>query len=326
MVRRRALLMMGALATAGGLVGLIATRDAPPKPAVFKPAVPTRTRPPGTRAPDARGAAAMPPWNIVTTVVVYTDPSRGTPARGEVQPQPVRNFETVIRWPVTPAGDLIPGRHPVVVFAHGYAVQTSTYAALLDDMAAAGMIVAAPELPGESAALLGSPNEADLVNEPCDFEFVAASLLAAPPPALVGRISHAPVVFAGHSDGATAAVAAGYQRHSCAGPSAAGVVALSGREVPIDRSASGPRPPLLAVTGTSDEINPAARTEQLWLDVPASATLLTVEGGTHLGTFTTDVDRAAVDGVIASWIRANTVDARAGASIVGTGRLRISTR
>ena len=174
MVRRRALLMMGALATAGGLVGLIATRDAPHKPAVFKPVVPTRIQPPGTRAPDARGAAAMPPWNIVTTVVVYTDPSRGTPARGAVQPQPVRNFETVIRWPVTPAGDLIPGRLPVVVFAHGYAVQTSTYAALLDDMAAAGMIVAAPELPGESAALLGSPNEADLVNEPCDFEFVAA--------------------------------------------------------------------------------------------------------------------------------------------------------
>ena len=83
---------------------------------------------------------------------------------------------------------------------------------------------------------------------------------------------------------------------------------------------------MLAATGTRDEINPEAQTEQLWLHVPAPATLLTVAGGTHLGTFTTDADRASVDAVIASWIRANAVDARAGDGIVVTGRLRISTR
>jgi predicted dienelactone hydrolase len=72
------------------------------------------------------------------------------------------------------------------------------------------VIVAAPELPGESAALVGSPSESDLANEPCDLEFVADSVEHEPPAGLAGAVARAPLVFAGHSDGATAAAAAGY--------------------------------------------------------------------------------------------------------------------
>ncbi len=221
---------------------------------------------------------------------------------------------------------LAPGRHPLVVFAHGYAVQTSTYSGLLDDLAAAGIIVAAPELPGESTALSGAPNENDLVNEPCDLEFVAGSLEQAPPVGLAGTLAHAPLVFAGHSDGATAAASAGYSTKSCTGPKPVAIVALSPDDIALDGGALGSSPALLAATGTHDEINPVAHTESLWLHVPRPAWLLTVQGGSHLGTFTTDPDRTRVDTIIAAFVIAHTVDPGAATNMVASGRLHLYTR
>ncbi|HEY5077059.1 MAG TPA: hypothetical protein VIJ48_06120, partial [Acidimicrobiia bacterium] len=233
---------------------------------------------------------------------------------------------TIIRWPVTRAGAPAPGRLPLVVFAHGYAVETRTYSALLDELTAAGMIVAAPELPGESAALSGPPNESDLVNEPCDLEFVAASLEGEPPLALAGALAHAPLVFAGHSDGATAAAWAGYSTLDCTGPKPTAIVALSSDDIRSQRVPRGSSPALLAATGTDDKINPVANTVSLWLHVPRPAWLLTIEGGTHLGTFTTDPDRTRVDALIAAFILAHTVDLNTATRIIGSGRLHVYTR
>jgi hypothetical protein len=235
-------------------------------------------------------------------------------------------MRTIIRWPVTRRGVLAPGRHPLVVFAHGYAVETSTYSGLLDDLAASGMIVAAPELPGESAALVGPPNESDLVNEPCDLEFVADSVEHEPPAGLAGALARAPLVFAGHSDGATAAAAAGYSPNNCPGPKPVVVVALSSDDVVVKEASRGSLPTLLAATGTADEINPVSNTETLWLHVPGPAWLLTVQGGTHLGTFTSDPDRPRVDAVIAAFVLAHTVDPRAATNTFVSGRLHLYER
>jgi Chlorophyllase enzyme len=288
---------------------------------------------PGVAASTARmpasptsAAPSGPPWNVAQTTRIYTDPTRPTPARGTVPAHPGRVLRTIIRWPVTRAGAPAPGRRPLVVFAHGYAVETGTYSALLDDLAAAGMIVAAPELPGESAALSGPPNESDLVNEPCDLEFVAASLEHEPPLALAGALAHAPLVFAGHSDGATAAAWAGYSTLDCTGPKPAVIVALSSSDIPSQDVLRRSSPVLLAATGTDDEINPVANTVNLWLHVPRPAWLLTVEGGTHLGTFTTDPDRTRVDAIIAAFILAHTVDLNTVTRTIAIGRLHLYTR
>ena len=98
-----------------------------------------------------------------------------------------------------------------MVFAHGYDVSAATYSVMLDALTRAGLIVAAPEYPGESTAYPGPAVESDLVNEPCDMEFVAASLEHHPPAALRRALSLAPLIVAGHSDGATAAAWLGYQ-------------------------------------------------------------------------------------------------------------------
>jgi dienelactone hydrolase len=299
----------------------------------------SRTRPPaGTTAParseatvsvtrmrasTTRASPSGPPWNIRRTTLIYTDSTRSTPPRGTEPAHLSRVLTTIVRWPVMHNGALAPGRHPLVVFAHGYAVQTSTYSALLDDLAAAGMIVAAPELPGESSALNGPPNENDLVNEPCDLEFVAASLEHRPPVALADALAHAPLVLAGHSDGATAAASAGYSTNDCTGPQPAAIVALSSSDIVLKDDARGPSPALLGATGTDDEINPVGNTEKLWLHVPRPAWLLTVEGGTHLGTFTTDPVRPRVDAIIAAFILAHTVDPTAATHLIANGRLHL---
>ena len=186
----------------------------------------------------------------------------------------------------------------MIVFAHGYRVSGSTYAALLDDLTRSGIVVAAPEFPGESSAFPGPAVESDLVNEPCDMEFVASSLESNPPPPLRRAMHNAPLIVAGHSDGATAAAGAGYAS-TCSSVPIRAVVALSAEDVPMTgASRFGTPPVLLAMTGSADEVNPVAHTQALYQHAPTPAWLVTIDGGSHLGTFTTDPDLARIAAVI----------------------------
>jgi predicted dienelactone hydrolase len=58
------------------------------------------------------------------------------------------------------------GPHPLVVFAHGFALSPGTYGRLLDAWAVAGYVVAAPIFPLTNSAAPGGPNESDLINHP----------------------------------------------------------------------------------------------------------------------------------------------------------------
>ena len=276
--------------------------------------------------PTAPRARVGPPWSIATTTVTLTDASRATRPRGANAGHSGRQLETVLRWPVTANGRPVPGRQPLVVFAHGYAAQTDTYQALLDDLTAAGNIVAAPEFPGESVALPGTPDEADLANEPCDLEYVANTIEREPMPGISDKIATSRVVFIGHSDGATAAAAAAYQNHACVGPRPVAVVTLSARDIPIDLTPPSPSPLLLAVTGTTDEINPEPNTTQLWNHVRPPAWLLTIDNGSHLGTFTTDPDRPRVSAIISAFIRSATTDRQIDLQTLSGGRLHLTSR
>ena len=151
-----------------------------------------------------------PPWTVRQTTLELEDPTRSSPARGAGAAHSGRELRTSLRWPVSASGAVPTGRLPFIVFAHGYDVSASTYSAMLDDLTRAGFIVAAPEFPGESTAYPGPPVESDLANEPCDMEFVAASLERHPPGALRTALPNAALIMAGHSDGATAAAWAGY--------------------------------------------------------------------------------------------------------------------
>ena len=187
--------------------------------------------------------------------------------------------------------------------------------------------MAAPEFPGESTAYPGPAVESDLVNEPCDMEFVAASLERNPPAALRAVLPQAPFIVAGHSDGATAAAWAAYAS-TCSAVRIQAVVALSPDDVPMTAAYRfGTPPPLLAMTGVADEVNPLPHTLALYQHTPSPAWLVTVDGGTHLGTFTTDPDLARIDGMIADFVfKVADHDATAAARFARDGGGRINVQ
>ncbi len=240
-----------------------------------------------------------------------------------------RLLRTTLRWPTSIAGTVAPGVLPLVVFAHGYATTAATYSTLLDDLTRSGVVVAAPELPGESTAYPGPPVESDLQNEPCDLGFVGDWLERHPPAGLAAALKAAPVIVAGHSDGATAAAWAGYVS-SCSSAPIRAVVALSTADVPMTGAVRfGPAPALFAVSGAADEVNPLAHTIALYRHVPGPAWLLTVAGGDHEGTFTTDPDLAHTAALVADFVAVVARDdpaARAALDAGGGGRFVLQSR
>ena len=234
---------------------------------------------PTIQAPATTRTRTSGPLSFSTTMLTFTDSTRGTVARPPVAATPTRVLRTTVRVPDSA------GPWPLVVFGHGYRVSAATYATMLDGIAEAGFVVAAPEFPGSSSILPGRPDERDLQDEPCDLRFVAGQVQASADDAasgLAGKVAAGAVGLAGQSDGATAA-AYGALASTCAGPSIGAVVAFSAQPSPI-RTGLDPAdyPALLAVTGSVDEVNPPARTRALFDQFSQRAWLLTVAGEGHL--------------------------------------------
>jgi fermentation-respiration switch protein FrsA (DUF1100 family) len=186
---------------------------------------------------------------------------------------------------------------PLVVFAHGFALTPQTYARLLDVWARGGFVVAAPAFPVERAGAPGGPSQSDLLNEPADMSFVLSRLLGSS--RWRRLIDPHEIAFAGQSDGAVAALAAAYDPRF-ADPRVEAAVLLSGAAPagftsPVRRS-----PPLLAVQGTSDPIDPPGATTAYYARMRRPKFLLWLLGASHLPPYTTTdrwagvVDRATI--------------------------------
>lgn len=188
-----------------------------------------------------------------------------------------RVLVTYVRVPTT-------GRppYPLVIFAHGFALTPAPYAPLLDAWARAGYVVAAPLFPVEGANAPGGPSERDLVNEPRDLAFVLRRLTEL----LHGVVDPRRVAFAGHSDGAEAALAASYDRRYRDTDVRASII-LSGAAFPGFAGAPAGSPPLLAVQGTADPINPPATTSGYFRLMRRPKFLLSLLGASHLPPYTT---------------------------------------
>lgn len=222
-------------------------------------------------------------------VLGFVDHSRFAHFRtGAVVP---RRLVTYVRFPT---GGRPP--YPLVVFGHGFSVTPGRYAKLLDAWAHAGFVVAAPLFPVENANAPGGPDERDLVNQPGDIRFVITGLLADarnPHSGLYRMIDPRHIAVAGQSDGAETAFAVGYEE-SFRDPRVSACLVLSGARLPGEPLVGSGDPPLLAVQGTADTINPPHLTETLFREVRRPKFLLWLLGAGHLPPYSTNAAQLAV--------------------------------
>jgi predicted dienelactone hydrolase len=236
--------------------------------------------------------------------VDLVDTDRPPVSRGAAADAGGRLLRTVVRFPDVRSA----GPFPLVVFAHGYATSTAAYASLLDDLAAAGYVVAAPELPVTSTALAGPVGGREPEEQVRDVTFVTTAVLdlAAGDGPLHGVVRDGPVAVVGHSDGGMTAAAAAFASRVRDARVGAAVV-LSGARGDFGGTwFPAGSPALLAVHGDADPVNPFASSQTLYAADRSGSPryLVRVRGGGHDDAFTSARTRPALVVLVDDFLRA----------------------
>jgi predicted dienelactone hydrolase len=246
------------------------------------PGHPTRSTTTPTTHPQPQ-----PPYAIQTSTVTLTDPSRNTPARGDVAAVSGRILVTDLLSPVGATGPL-----PLIVFAHGWNSDPSHYTPLLDAWASAGYLVAAPTFPDSTDTTPGEP-VSDYADQARDLSFVITSFLDGLVPG-VPVINPHRIAAAGHSDGGTD-VALMALNPAYADPRVKAYLSLSS-EIPAGVDGPWGTPTagsLLVAVGTADEYGLFPNSTQVYQTADMVKAFITVSGGDHLDTFVADTPQAA---------------------------------
>jgi alpha-beta hydrolase superfamily lysophospholipase len=247
----------------------------------------TTTTAPPTTTTTLPGA----PFPVAQLSTTFVDPSRSQPARDGTPAQPSRTIKTTIWYPAsaaptpenpTPAAGA--GQYPLVVFAHGYAIDAASYASLLQAIAMGGYVVAAPDFPGTSTVYPGAPVREDSLNQPGDISFVITSMqqLAQQPGPLEGAIAPDAVGVNGQSDGGVTATATGWNTCCQDARIKAGAI-YTGATFAFEGEWFPPgSPPIMFVHATEDEVNGYGASTSMFDRAQSPKYLLTIEGGSHL--------------------------------------------
>ncbi len=185
-----------------------------------------------------------------------------------------RALPTTVWFPATSGSpgsvpDRSGGPYPLLVFSQGFDLSVQAYAALLEDLASAGFVVAAPTYPHTDPSDPSQLDEADIVNHPGDLRFVITTLLnvaGSTGSVLSGVIDENEVGILGHSDGGDVSLAVA-DNSCCRDPSVRAVAILSGAELSSfggQYFPPGSLPPILVVQGSADTVNVPACSAQIY--------------------------------------------------------------
>ncbi|MCU1454953.1 MAG: repeat protein [Acidimicrobiales bacterium] len=236
---------------------------APSRPTRAQPFRPPLTRPVGT-------------YGVAVSQFTATDSSRPTPPRGSVPGHAGRTLTTTIYRPTTP------GPWPLVMYAHGFNVDVASNAPLLQALASAGFVVAAPRFPGSAPGFPGPATQSDMGNQAIDLGFLVSWLQAHGS----GGIDFSAIGAIGHSDGGTSVAALAlndrYQDHRFRA-----FAVLAGERSPLVAGSWGPRntAALLSMTGTNDEYGlfPAGR--GIYDTAASPRAWIPISGATHFSAY-----------------------------------------
>lgn len=288
-------LLAAALASCGGSSGHPSHRGISHPSATGQP---TRHH----RIDRKRQSTPAPPFAVGRTTLVLIDHRRTETLPGGTRIP--RRLRTLVFYPRVSARVTF----PLLVFGHGFAVTPLTYGALLQYWAAQGFVVAAPFFPLESRNAPGGPDESDLPNQPGDMSFLITRMLSISAHGS-GALSHLvdphQIAVSGQSDGGDTALAVAYGAGRYRDPRIGAAVILSGAEIPgLTLSYFFPgEPPLLAVQGTADPINPPSLTAQFFAAARPPKYLLALSGARHLPPYQRAPDLSIVERVTVAFLR-----------------------
>jgi predicted dienelactone hydrolase len=254
-------------------------------------------------------------------------PVSGVPSR--------RPLPTTVWYPAVGHGggqppDRARAPYPLLVFSEGYDSSVGMYSYLLESLASAGFVVAAPTYPDTDRS--GPLNESDIVNHPADLRYVIGSLLergSHPGSPLSGLIAANEVGVLGQSDGAvvTLAVAAD---SCCLDRRVRAAAVLSGAELTSFGGSyfTAGSPPLLVTQGNADTINAPACSAQLYDDAPWPKYYLDLLGAEHVAPYLDPGrDREIVAKVVTDFFAAELLHRPAAISALATdGNVARSSR
>ena len=106
------------------------------------------------------------------------DTSRPTAANGDFAGLDHRELDIRVWFPKVEQGRVAPGRHPLLVYSHGFAANKLSGAYLATYMARQGYLVVAADYPLTRFLAPGGANFSDVVNQPGDISFLLDTLLA----------------------------------------------------------------------------------------------------------------------------------------------------
>jgi fermentation-respiration switch protein FrsA (DUF1100 family) len=232
-----------------------------------------------------------------TTTTVAASPAAVTERTLQVANGADRPLPTLLVHPAAA------GRHPVVLFSHGYTRRPEDYLALFRIWAAAGFIVAAPAFPHTARGSAHLDDE-DIVNQPGDTAAVLTAVLAldvTPGDPLSGRIEPGAVAAAGHSLGGMTTVGM-FTKHRD-DRLKAGIV-LAGGQWPFGVGYTGAPAPMLFVHGRQDTVVKFEGSTEAYDPLRWPKALLDLPNGDHLTPYLgPDRDFDAVAAVTTDFLR-----------------------
>lgn len=201
-----------------------------------------------------------------------------------------RPLPTYIYHP--PAGA---GRHPLVLFSHGYTCHPEDYDALLRAWAEAGFVVAAPVYPFTSSKS-STLDIADLARQPADVSALITAILAldtTPNDPLSGRLDPGKVAVGGHSLGGMTSL--GLISSFARDKRVSAAIILAGSARTVGTTFPDPGPSALFVHGDADTVVKPAEGREAYAAYPGRKAWLPLKYGDHRGPFFgTQRDDAAV--------------------------------
>ena len=243
-------------------------------------------------APSTVPVAEPGAFTVQTIETVVVDPDRKTAANGTAPELADRTLPLVVHHPTGGDG----GRYPLIVFSHGIGANAGAFRAILEDIASAGYVVAAPDYPLSSSGAPGGPVVTDVAEQTRDIAFLIDQLLDAAGDLgpLRGVIDGERLGIVGHSLGAITTLGAGYSE-CCAVSGVDAAVAWAGLlfglegEDPVDPERDGP--PLLLVHGNADNTIIYDNAASVLRSVRAPRSLVTVFGGDHVSPYLAGLDQ-----------------------------------